>query len=145
MRVKHRYLIAQLLPSSQSQNALSLTSRDIQNNLKAKIEDLFGSMAGGEFGNNTTVRYFDSEHAFVFVIRTPRETYSKVHFAISSICKIKDVDAVVRVLRIHGSSRTCRTRLRSVLDAAIRQSRQTQSEKDAALAAVDKTLSAIEL
>lgn len=128
VRLKHRYLIGQILedPMSASLNSLSsssssssteveITSRDIQISLMEMIQSLYGDVGTGSFGANTAVKFYDKS-CHVYLIRTSREHLHMVQFALTCMNTVKRGGSVVlRTLEIAGSSRTCKVKLLSTL------------------------------
>lgn len=130
VRLKHRYITAQILPnertfSSSSSSGDSLNQNMLQSTLRDKIRNLFGDVGSGDFGGSTYVRFFDSEYSQIMVIRTTREGESNVHFALSCITKIESSNAkggsntdsindsfIIRTLCVNSCVRTCMKSLR---------------------------------
>jgi hypothetical protein len=75
-----------------------------------KISQLFGDCGLGFFGSTTQLKHFDSERG-LFVLRAPRDSFSEVHFALTSICEVKKKPIVTRVLSVSSCNRTCREKL----------------------------------
>lgn len=108
VRVKNRYIVAQLLFNAGSKEKLNdINARDIQMALREKISELYGDVGVGAFGNSTFVKFYESQHSKIFVVRTTRESQGEAHLALSCIAKIKDADLTVRSLVVHSCSRTC--------------------------------------
>ncbi len=116
VRVKNRYIIAQLMWNSGSKEKFDeLLSRDIQSVLRDKIVELFGDVGVGEFGNSTLVKYFESQYSKILVIRTTRESQQNAHLALSCITKIKEIDVTLRSISVHSCPRTCAESLKTLL------------------------------
>lgn len=121
MRIKNRYIIAQHISTGPHQASITqleqsnLQMKDFHTALKAKITELFGEIGSGEFGNNTMVKYYDSSYTRLLVVRTSRKDEEKVLLALSCLTKVRDVDVVVRSLRVSSCSRTCLDTLKSLI------------------------------
>ena len=102
VRLKNRYLVCQALPniSSKVQSRNSLSARDIQAKLREIIQELYGDVGLGEFGQATYVRYFDPKYSNICVVKTTREAQTKVHFALSCITVVAEINVIFRSLLI---------------------------------------------
>eukprot|EP01039_Chlorochromonas_danica_P002079 gene2078-2269_t len=127
MRLKNRYILAQIIPGQPDRSLPSSSSwlnpRDFLSALRAKIEELYGSMGLGDFGNFLNLRFVESGHSLIFILRTNKESYRKVRFALSSLSKMKEQDVVIRCLRTRSCGRTakqsCRELLTTFFDSSI--------------------------
>ena len=146
VRVKHRYLIAHYLPNTPTASlpAAGIKSRDIQQSLRDKIQELYGDMGSGEYGQNTMVKYVD-EVSHVCVIRMPKEAQIQVHFALSCLQKVKDADVIFHSVAIKSCSRTCMQALGEVLTRVYAQIYVDEVEARKALEAVQHTLTLLDL
>lgn len=121
MRIKNRYIIAQHISTGPHQASLTqleqsnLLMKDFHLALKNKITELFGEIGAGEFGNNTMVKYYDNSYTKLLVVRTTRKDEEKVLLALSCLTKVKEVDLVIRCLRISSCFRTCLDSLKSLI------------------------------
>jgi RNase P/RNase MRP subunit POP5 len=109
MRIKSRFIIAQVLPSGATVEGdlRKLLLRDIHQALRDKIQELYGDVGSGEIGGSTMVKFFDVQHSGILVVRCPREKETEVQFALAALSKVKTTDLVFRSLRVKGSARTC--------------------------------------
>jgi len=120
MRIKHRYIIAQMLvdPTQSDPAVEELSSRDIVNAIREKLQVLFGDIGAGEFGGNTMVKFYDA-NTLIFVIRTGREAEHSVRLALAIINQVKRTSLIFRTLGVAGSGRTCLDKLRKMLDRVL--------------------------
>ena len=118
MRLKHRWVIAQLL--HEAGGADEAGSRDVVNALREKMALLYGDIGAGEYGKNTSVRFFD-DSTHIFVVRTAREAETQVRLCLSAITALGagKTSVVVRSLGLHGCARTCMNKLRLLLRRAL--------------------------
>ncbi len=136
VRIKHRFIIAQLLfdPTTAS-TAEELTGRDILSTVKEKISQLFGDVGAGEFGAALALKFYDgwlapapasksarsapAHETHILVLRCPREAEHSVRQALSSVSQIKRATLIIRSLGISSSGRTCTDKLRMLLCRAV--------------------------
>lgn len=119
MRLKNRYLIAQLIEENDSkgESAVSLSSNDIIGAIRDSIQNIYGDIGAGLYGMSATIRYFDSESSRkIFVLRVQREFYRQVWFAMSCISSIKRVFLSIRMLTVAGCGRTCTAKIIGIMD-----------------------------
>jgi RNase P/RNase MRP subunit POP5 len=149
VRLKHRYIIAQVLPDTSSrfvQGKTSVTSRDIQSVVRDKIQELYGDVGLGEFGQASYIKYYDAKYSNIFVIKTTREAQVKVHFALSCIAEVSEVHLMIRSLSVNSCPRTCMESLKKLFESHFQAAEfTTELERMAATQVVDKNLSSLEL
>jgi RNase P/RNase MRP subunit POP5 len=132
VRLKHRYVVCQLLPASYSETALtalrSVSSRDVVQTLRDTLQGLYGDMGAGEIGHSISMRYWDATRGTrIFVIRVPRGGETQTRFALSCMSSCTkgskgggdNIPLVIRTLALAGSSRTCVDKLRDLLRIAV--------------------------
>lgn len=119
MRIKQRYLIFQLIQPKTSSSGdtkdLRFGFRDIQNEIRMKIDQLYGDIGAGDLGSQTLVKYFDRDHSKLFMVRCPREAEVQVAFAVSCITNIKGVELLARSVLVKSSVRTCMESLKKLI------------------------------
>lgn len=119
MRIKQRYLIFQLLQpktsSSGDSKEIRFGFREIQNEIRLKIEQLYGDIGAGDLGSQTMVKYFDRNHSKLFMVRCPRGAEVQIAFAVSCITSIKGIELVARSVLVKSSVRTCMESLKELL------------------------------
>jgi RNase P/RNase MRP subunit POP5 len=116
VRIKHRYVIAQAL--HESEPAEELTGRELILVIREKLQLLYGDMGAGEFGGNTTIKFFDG-NTQIYVLRTAREAEHSARLAMSTVTQVKGSPLVLRTLSVAGCGRTCLNKLRALLDRAL--------------------------
>ena len=106
VRIKHRYIIGQLLidPNVMKQD-VEYSMKDIIQNIREKIQNLYGDYGMGLIGNSIVIKYYDN-NTKIFLLKTTREGLNQTWFALSTILEIKKIALVVRVLNICSSERT---------------------------------------
>ena len=116
VRIKHRYLTAQILSSDILPTRIS--SHDILAMLREKIQELYGDVGSGNFGRNINLRYYGMEYNMhVFVIRCPRDFEQDLRFTMACCntlsCKTEKskLNCLLRLIEISGSSRSCKDKL----------------------------------
>jgi len=138
VRIKHRYILAQVLldPAAAPASIGDITAHDIISTLREKISSLYGDVGAGDFGSSVAVKYFDQAAApaaerctYIFVLRCAREAEQQVRFALCTVSSIKRTALILRTLGVAGSSRTCADKVRSIACLAI-DSWGGASEKD---------------
>ena len=113
--------------------------------MQEKISQLFGDCGLGLFGSVTHVKFFDTDR-LLFIIRAPRDSFSEVHFALTSICDIKKKSIVPRVLCVCSCNRTCREKMLQLYARFIEfDSSISQSEKDQQQTATLSRISSVDL
>ena len=148
VRLKHRYIIAQVVPSSSVRILTKQTysSREIQTILREKIQELYGDVGLGEFGQATYVRYLDAKYTNIFVVKTTRDAQSKVHFALSCIGELSGSPICLRSLSINSCQRTCMQSLRQVIGLHFDHAdMMSESELKDGRETVEKNLTTLEL
>ena len=118
VRLKHRYVVAQLLLDPSLGEPEELSGRDVISAVREQLQLLYGDMGAGEFGGNTLLKFYDA-NTQMFVVRTAREAEHQVRLALSTVTQIKQNSLVVRSLGVAGSSRTCLDKLRALLGRAL--------------------------
>ena len=108
VRIKHRYIIAQVLVEARYPSEFS--NKDIIVSIREKIQMLSGDLGSGSFGNNSTIRLYD-DTSKIFVLRVPREAELEVRLATCSVTSVKKSNAIIRVLAVAGCIRTCREKI----------------------------------
>lgn len=113
VRLKHRYILAQILEYSKNSkiSPIPLSARDILNSLREKVIELYGDIGVGDISQNSSIRFYDTECLHIFVMKVPREVESMACFALSCIQGIRGQSAVIRTIGVSGSDRTCRNDL----------------------------------
>lgn len=154
VRLKHRYITAQILPNEQNafSKSVSVNQNMFQTNLRDKIKELFGDVGSGDFGGSTFVRFFDTQYSQIMVIRTTRDGEIKVHFALSCITKIESTisskvassinnnsEFIIRTLAVNSCVRTCMASLRDILQTYIEHYNQS-SDKNSNEATMTKNI-----
>ena len=107
VRLKHRYLICQVLGES---HQLEIDDKDVIFSLRSCIQTLFGDVGAGEFGNSAVVKLFDAKSK-IFVLRVSRESEIDMRFALSCVNTIKKSAAIIRTIATTGSTRTFKKQL----------------------------------
>ena len=124
VRLKHRYVVAQLLldpgggGGGGGGEGGELASRDVIAAVRERLQVLYGDMGAGEFGGNTVIKFYDANTQLV-VVRTAREAEHSVRLALATVTQIKRTALVVRTLCVAGSGRTCLDKLRALLRRAL--------------------------
>lgn len=121
VRVKHRYLIGQVLLEPSSIKTTDFNARDILLAAKDKLQLLFGDVGSGTIGAHLVIKFFDSE-SMIFVIRATREAANDTWFALSCMNEIKKQTCTVRCLNLSGCERTCFSDLKRLLEVYVRNS-----------------------
>ena len=99
----------------------------------------------GEFGSTTHIKFFDASR-FIFVIRTPRDSCSKLQFVLANICEMKKFPVISRVLDVSGSSRTCRLKLEELYETYLAiDNRMSGQQKEETRASMFQRISAADL
>lgn len=149
VRLKHRYIIAQVIPvvdSRMQAGKNGVSSRDFQNVIRDKIQELYGDVGLGEFGQASYIKYFDAKYSNIFVIKTTREAQIKVHFALNCISQVSEVPVIIRSLSINSCPRTCQESLKKIFKLHFEAAEfATEAERQAAAQVVDKNLASLEL
>lgn len=114
VRLKHRYVICQILEDVPSTKNIYTTS-DIMNAIKDKLSAFMGDY-GAMY--SCQVKYYDLESR-IFIVRTSREAEIHMKAAISMVNTIKKSNIIVRSLASCGSSRSCIEKLKILLDLFI--------------------------
>lgn len=114
VRLKHRYVICQILEDVPSTSNI-YTTNDIMNAIKDKVSTFMG-----DYGSiySCHVRYYDIISR-IFIMRTNREAEVHMKAAVSMLTTIKKTNIVVRSLATGGSSRSCIEKLKILLDLFI--------------------------
>ena len=121
VRVKHRYLISQVMLDNSSVQVESFQGRDVLGSIREKVQALYGDVGAGEFGTNMTLRYFDGNletGSLILVIRTPRDGEMQTRFAMTAVNTIKQNNVCIRSLATCGSARTAMAKLTELLSKA---------------------------
>lgn len=147
MRIKSRFIIAQVLPAGNTaaNDIHKLLLRDIHQTLRDKIQELYGDVGSGEIGGSTMVKFLDAQHTGIVVVRCPRESETQVHFALSSLIKIKTTDVSIRSLRSKGSARTCIEAVQELVNVFINSTVEDNSSKQQIIDALNQTISSMDL
>ena len=141
VRIKHRYVIGQILFDPTQTIMDEFGSRDVINVIREKMQLLFGDIGAGEFGGNTIIKFYDA-NTLIFIVRTAREAEQNLRLAMATVTQIKRNVLIMRTLSVAGCGRTCLDKLRillcraleaeasslPLLDESGRQKRQTQYE-----------------
>lgn len=148
VRLKHRFIAAQIIPESSSKTSVktAFSSREIQNILREKIQELYGDVGLGEFGQASYVRYFDAKFSNIFIVKTTRDAQVKVHFALTCISNISGVPILIRSLAVNSCPRTCMETLKQLFRVHFEHAEfSSESDRVAACSIVDKNLLSLEL
>jgi len=149
VRLKHRYIIAQVIPvtGTKFQSAKNgVISRDFQTVIRDKIQELYGDVGLGEFGQASYIKYFDAKYSNIFVIKTTREAQIKVHFALNCISQVSEVHVMIRSLSVNSCPRTCQESLKKIFALYFEAAEfATDAERQAAVQVVDKNIASIGL
>lgn len=131
VRVKYRFIIAQLLPVSANLNEKihSHRIRELQQAIKDKIQELYGDIGSGEIGQVTSVKYFENLYTHIFVVKTLRELESRVEFALSCINRLDQQNLVIRTIVSQGCERTTSMRVKQTLINALQSLVAPENEK----------------
>jgi RNase P/RNase MRP subunit POP5 len=124
VRVKHRYLICQVLFETiggSKESASDFNARDILLASKEKLQLLFGDVGSGTIGAHLIVKFFDLE-SMIFVLRTTRDAATDTWFALSCISEIKKQACTIRCLDACGCERSCFADLKRLLEVFVRNS-----------------------
>ena len=153
VRIKNRFIIGQILLPYPTRNAekvekLMLSTRDLQKSIREKVAELYGVVGSGEYGQNTVVRFLDSDQSLVFVIRTSREAEIHVRYALSCVTNIREKgNLVLRSLSVNSCPRTCMAALKELLLSYTSKLHEKSEDtlKSSAIEAMEKLLNATEL
>jgi RNase P/RNase MRP subunit POP5 len=113
VRLKHRYLIAQILPLYQrssgtdGSNQKIISINRILELVRQKILELYGEMGIGDFGQQLVIKYYEHEYSRILVIKVPRGCQKHVQLALSCISTVDDVPLIIRTLHTSSCPRTC--------------------------------------
>jgi len=149
VRLKHRYIVAQVIVDTSNKfqpGKTSVNSRDIQSIIRDKIQELYGDVGLGEFGQASYIKYYDAKFSNILVLKTTREAQVKVHFALSCISEVAEVHLMIRSLSVNSCPRTCMESLKKLftLHFAVAEF-SSEAEKVNAAQVVEKNLAALEL
>lgn len=149
VRLKHRYIVAQVIvdASNKFQPAkTTVNARDIQSVIRDKIQELYGDVGLGEFGQASYIKYYDAKYSSILVLKTTRDAQIKVHFALSCISEVSEVHLMIRSLSVNSCPRTCMESLKKLfaLHFAVAEF-SSEAEKLNAVQVVEKNLAALEL
>lgn len=148
VRLKHRFIIAQIIADAGGKVAgkATLSSRELQTALREKIQELYGDVGLGEFGQASYIRYFDAKFSNIFVVKTTRDAQVKVHFALSCLSNISGVSVLVRSLSINSCPRTCMQTLKQLFRVHFENADfASESERTSASEIIDKNFLSLEL
>jgi RNase P/RNase MRP subunit POP5 len=148
VRVKYRFIIAQLLSANQSdkERRITVKLKDIQQSIKDKTQELYGDIGMGEIAQTTTAKYLDSHFSHIFIVKTLRELETEASFIISCINRIKDEDIVIRTISIKSCERTAIEEMKAILVKVVSNlDIQSESERVAILENLQKSLDLIAL
>lgn len=129
VRIKHRYIIGQLLFDPSQAQVDEIASRDVINAIREKLQMLFGDIGAGEFGGNTIIKFYDA-NTQIFVVRTAREAEHNVRLAMATVSNLKRNALIIRTLSVAGSGRTCLDKLKILLSRALEADAYTSSMDD---------------
>jgi RNase P/RNase MRP subunit POP5 len=127
VRLKHRYIICQVLDDPNSKST-DYSSHDLQKSIREKVEALFGDVGVGSFGALSLIKVFDP-HSKIFVMRTTREAETNLRLAISLVTSAKEAVIIVRTLTVAGSSRTCVKKLEDLFSIVVESSNMSDADK----------------
>lgn len=126
VRIKHRYITAQLLSNAVSQSTNTrFGATDINNALKVfpircfnlaidkafvslqeKVGMMFGDVGSGGAAALTKVCYYDPDSC-IMIIRVSRDFYRKLILSLSCVTHIKGLAIMIRCLNVSSTARTC--------------------------------------
>lgn len=106
-----------------------LKARDIHHALQQSVHRNFGEFGMGSIISSLQARCLEPRTG-IFVLRTNRDTVRKVHVALTLITTVSGVEASFRVLRIAGSTRTCRPKAIRILETALDKLPDTLEEEE---------------
>jgi len=117
VRIKHRYIIAQLLSNGDDENVFkNISLQDILTACREKLSELYGDISVGLYGKNMTIKYFDSSmESYIFILRVPREAENQARLSLACVNHIKKIACITRTLGVTGSERTCKDKLKKLL------------------------------
>jgi RNase P/RNase MRP subunit POP5 len=118
MRLKHRYIIAQILLNSNYKQNEQITTRDLINAFRDKATTLFGEVGAGEFANHANIKFFDDECLNVFIMRVARDAEVNACFAFTCITAVNTVNVTIRVLNISSTVANCQKDCKSIYESA---------------------------
>ena len=79
VRIKHRYILGQvILDNNTEASKMVVNHREILNQIKDKIQLLYGDVGSGSFGLNLSIKYYERDLLHLFVLRCPRENEVEV-------------------------------------------------------------------
>jgi RNase P/RNase MRP subunit POP5 len=123
VRIKHRYIVGQILFDPNVEVQEGTQGRDIVSAIREKVQILYGDVGLGEFGVSTVIKYYDQSgidsSTQLFVIRTAREAVDNLLFVMSNITTIRKNTVVLRSLDVCGSVRTCMASMRNLIGIAV--------------------------
>lgn len=145
VRIKNRYILAQFMPTKAT-SSLNFSTLEIQNALREKIQELYGEIGVGTFGNNTFVKYHEDNLSNIFIVRTSRDDQQKVQLALNCLGKIKEDTFVIRTLSVKSCARTCSQQFDKLYRIVVsNQDRMDEEEKAKVLAAMENNLLLLEM
>jgi len=119
---------------------MSISSKDIQTSIREIMVELYGEVGAGNCGNNSVVKFFDSENSLIFVIRTPREGETQIRFALSCVKSVKDKkDLIIRTLSVNSCPRTCMAELRRIFQIYYSDVNDSKNESEVLFKLLDST------
>lgn len=130
VRLKHRYIIGQVLLDGLHEVSLTFSAKDISIAIKDKILALYGDIGAGNFGNSLSIRFNESKYSRVFVLRCPREFEMETRFAMSCVTQIKSHSVSFRTIEIAGCERTCSEKIRRMIEVVVDSLEISKDETD---------------
>ena len=105
VRMKKRFLVCQLLAESRD---VKISSADIQFCIREWIGGFSGELGQATINPSVFCRFLDSQSK-CFVISCLFDDFRLVWFAMTMISSIKSYSLSIRVLKVCGSQRCCKT------------------------------------
>lgn len=125
MRLKHRYIIAQILLNSNSKQIDQITSRDLMKAFREKAVTLFGEVGAGDFANHANIKFYDEDCLRLFVMRIARDAEVNACFILACLSAVGNVNVTIRVLNMSSTSSNCLKDCKSIYENAKQMSLET--------------------
>lgn len=120
MRIKHRYLITQILDDGESQEGEQIASKDVINSIRDQVTTIFGDFGMGKFGIGSAIKYYDNNTSRkIFVLRVGAEHVNDMWFAMSCVTQVKAARVSLRCLAVASCNRTCLTKTLEIMSRVL--------------------------
>jgi RNase P/RNase MRP subunit POP5 len=130
VRLKHRYIVGQVLFDRAAKGADEIAGKDLLAAVRDKISQFYGEIGTAQLSSSLAVKFHDAETnkgdenggsgaTHVFVLRCSREAEESVRFAMSTVSTVRKTTLIMRSLAVSGSSRTCISTTANLLDRAV--------------------------